>query len=339
MSRMTRCLRTPRSVAARAAVGALSATLLLGACTSDPATPEGTADSGAVASGASIDEPTATKAINDGIAAANAAWADTSDAGAAARQKAFRGSGLESADAIAKTWSVKSPAQRDAILLEGKGTPVAVSRGTGFPRQIIANAPLKTSGSAALVLFVQDAEGEPYKIEAVTPMLTGATLEGFDPVAQGSAAIPTSGLAAQPDAVLTDLASSMAYPKPAEAKLVKAGPFSDSMRATAAEQGKTISAQGVFTQSHNPEGVIGGLSLKTGSGALVFGSLTREDSIAMRNAVNLTPSKDFTLLTGVAKITREAELTSSEVVAIVIPTSGPATVVAASDQLVGGSAS
>jgi hypothetical protein len=52
--------------------------------------------------------------------------------------------------------------------------------------------------------------------------------------------------------------------------------------------------------------------------------------------MKLKPAKDLTLLTGIKQITTEADLTSNEIVAFVIPASGQARVVAAADQLVDG---
>ena len=63
----------------------------------------------------------------------------------------------------------------------------------------------------------------------------------------------------------------------------------------------------------------------------------RDDTIAMRSPVKLTPGKDFTALTGVKTITTEAKLTSNEILALIIPETGKARIVAASDQLVDGS--
>ncbi len=62
----------------------------------------------------------------------------------------------------------------------------------------------------------------------------------------------------------------------------------------------------------------------------------RTDNIAMRQPTKLTPSKDLTLLTGIKQITSEASLHSNQIVAMVIPATGAARVVAGWDQLVGG---
>jgi hypothetical protein len=57
----------------------------------------------------------------------------------------------------------------------------------------------------------------------------------------------------------------------------------------------------------------------------------------MRSPLKLTPAKDVIAITGVKIITTEAQLTSNEIVAFVIPASGAARAIAAWDQLVSGS--
>jgi hypothetical protein len=79
------------------------------------------------------------------------------------------------------------------------------------------------------------------------------------------------------------------------------------------------------------------MKLKDGKGAVVFAHLVRDDSIAMRTPMKLTPAKDVTAITGVKLITTEAELTSNEIVAFVIPETGSARVIASWEQLVSGS--
>jgi hypothetical protein len=132
-------------------------------------------------------------------------------------------------------------------------------------------------------------------------------------------------------------AASVKYPKPTATKLLAADPLSEQLRQSAVAQSQALNNQGAFTQEHEPKGVVGGLRLKDGKGAIVFAHLVRNDAIAMRTPVKLTPAKDLTLLTGIKQITTEANLTSNEIVAIVIPASGQARIVAAADQLVAGS--
>ncbi len=125
-------------------------------------------------------------------------------------------------------------------------------------------------------------------------------------------------------------------PEPEETTALVEDPFSAQLRQSAAAQAKAIAATGTFTQSHEPKETLGGLRLKDGSGAIVFTHLVRTDNIAMRQPTKLTPSKDLTLLTGIKQITSEASLHSNQIVAMVIPVTGAAQVVAGWDQLVGG---
>ena len=56
-------------------------------------------------------------------------------------------------------------------------------------------------------------------------------------------------------------------------------------------QSQALNNQGAFTQEHDPKGIVGGLRLKDGKGAIVFAHLVRSDAIAMRSPVKLTPGQ------------------------------------------------
>jgi hypothetical protein len=169
-------------------------------------------------------------------------------------------------------------------------------------------------------------------------MLPGAALDALDPTTDGSPAISDAkGLAAEPDEVTAAFAKSVKYPDPTASKLLASDPLAQQLRASAKAQSQALNNQGSFSQEHEPKELIGGLRLKDGQGAIVFAQLVRNDAIAMRTPVQLTPAKDLTLLTGIKRITTEANLTSNEIIAIVIPATGQARLIAASDQLVAGS--
>jgi hypothetical protein len=176
-----------------------------------------------------------------------------------------------------------------------------------------------------------------FKVAAVTPMLPGAKLDALDPTSAGSAAVGKGeGLVSSPSAVVEAFAESVKFPSPKPAALLADDALSEQLRQSAQAQAQALASAGTLTQVHEPKGILGGLRLKDGNGAIVFAHLVRADAIAMRRPVKLTPAKDLTLLTGIKKITTEANLTSNEIIAIVIPTSGKARIVAASDQLVAG---
>ena len=105
-----------------------------------------------------------------------------SAAGAAAREKAFVGAALQSANAYAKTLPGRTAAEKAAAELSTTGVKVlAISRGGDTPQQVLAQTTLKKTGAAVLVLLVGGQAGAPFKAAAVTPMLPDAKLDALDP--------------------------------------------------------------------------------------------------------------------------------------------------------------
>jgi hypothetical protein len=313
-------------------VAALATLAVLSACT-------GNADEGAESTPTPAVAATAAASTADStLKAAVAALADTSPTGEAAREAAFTGPALESANAWAKTLPGKTAQQKaDAQLSTSGAEVIGVSRVGDEPKQLIVQTSLEKSKAAVLALLVGDGTGQEFKVAALTPMLTEARVDVLDATSIGSEAIGSGeGLAITPEEATQALADSLRYPDPEETAALVEDPFSVQLRQSAAAQAKAIAATGTFSQSHEPKEVLGGLRLKDGSGAIVFTHLVRTDNIAMRQPTKLTPSKDLTLLTGIKQITSEASLRSNQIVALVIPATGAARVVAGWDQLVGG---
>jgi hypothetical protein len=309
---------------------------MLSACT-------GNADDGSNGSGVSstpfVEPAEATATASAALSAAATAAMDASATGGAARERAFTGAALESANAYAKTLPGRTAGEKAEAELSTEGAKVlAVSRAGDTPRLILVKATLKKSGAPVLVLLTSPERGGAFKVAAQTPMLPGAALDALDPTTDGSPAISDAkGLAAEPDEVTAAFAKSVKYPDPTASKLLASDPLAQQLRASAKAQSQALNNQGSFSQEHEPKELIGGLRLKDGQGAIVFAQLVRNDAIAMRTPVQLTPAKDLTLLTGIKRITTEANLTSNEIIAIVIPATGQARLIAASDQLVAGS--
>ncbi|WP_324145113.1 hypothetical protein [Intrasporangium sp.] len=316
----------------RGLVAALATVAVLSACTGNTDDRAESTPTPAVAATAAASTADTT------LKSAVAALADTSPTGEAAREAVFTGPALESANAWAKTLPGKTPAQKaDAQLSTSGAEVIGVSRVGDEPKQLLVETTLEKSQAAVLALLVGDEAGQEFKVAALTPMLTEARVDELDATSIGSEAIGSGeGLAITPEEASQSLADSLSYPEPEETTALVEDPFSAQLRQSAAAQAKAISASGTFTQSHEPKDVLGGLRLKDGSGAIVFTHLVRTDSIAMRQPTKLKPSKDLTLLTGIKQITSEASLESNQIVALVIPTAGAARVVAAWDQLVGG---
>ena len=188
------------------------------------------------------------------------------------------------------------------------------------------------------MLLVSEQAGDDFKAAAVTPLLPGAPSTPSTPWSRGRPPIGDgSGLAAAPDAVVKAFAASVKYPDPVATDLLAADPLSAQLRKGATDQSASLGAQGVFTQTHTPGGVLGGFRLKDGMGAIVFASLVRDDTIAMRSQVKPHPRQGLHRPHRCQDHHTEAKLTSNEILALVIPDTGKARIVAASDQLVDGS--
>lgn len=318
----------------RGLVAALLTAASLAACT-------GNADSGddAAAQRTPVVAPSvATTTATSVMEQAATARVDATPAGEAARAEVYAGPALESANAFAKALATKTPAEKANAELSADVRVLAVSAAPTVPQQILVQGSREKTGDAVLVLLQADKAGAPFKIVAETPMLPQAKLDALDPTTSGSAPLAdTTGLVAAPKEVLEAFAASIAFPDPKTSDLIAADPLSDQLRSSAAAQAKALASGGVFTQTHTPGEILGGLKLKDGKGAVVFAHLVRDDRIAMRTPVKLTPAKDVTAITGVKLITTEAELTSNEIVALVIPETGSARVIASWEQLVSGS--
>ena len=326
MTRVT--TRRPRAVAA--VLLAASVAMSAAACTSN-------SDDSAAPRTPVVAPSVALTTVTDVLQKAVAARLDTSAGGPSAREQAYSGPALESANAFAKALPVMTPAERAAAELSSDAKLLAVSASGALPQQLLVQASKKKTGDAVLVLLQSDQAGGPFTIVAETPMLPQAKLDALDGTASGSAALGDgSGLAAAPKDVAAAFAASVAYPDPKLSSLLGPDPLSDQLRTSATAQGKALGSRGVFTQTHAPGEILGGLRLKDGKGALVFAQFTRDDRIAMSTPQKLTPAKDVTAITGIRLITTEADLTTNEIVAFVIPPSGPARAIAAWEQLVSG---
>ena len=328
------------------AAAALACAALLGACTGKA--DEAAQTSSASASGSAAPAPSATTAgdasaaqtaAQDAVAAAVTASTDVTAAGPAARAKHFTGPALASANAAAKIFPARTEGEKADVAVSPTGvTVLAVSRPGDEPAQIVARTSLTKSGAPVLALLTAPTAAGPYQVAALTPVLPSATIDPFNPTAEGSPALGDgSGLVAAPDEIVASFAASVRFPGPATSTLLTLDPLTQQLRLSARAQSQALSSQGTFTQTFTPQQVLGGLRLAGDAGALVFAHLERRDDVAYRSPQQLTPDKELTLLTGIKQITTEAKLTSNEMVAIVIPPSGQARVVAAADQIVAGS--
>jgi hypothetical protein len=275
-----------------------------------------------------------------------AAYLGESTTGASAQAQlrtAYTGEGLRDVSARITLASVQ-PAVATSPLVSPHPRLLAVSRGFGFPRFIVAQTVASDGGPPVLHLLVSPDVATPYRISMSVEMVPPATVQPFDPLSKGSPLVTDGqGLAVAPATLLNLYAAQMAFPAKAIGSLpFQADSFSGQVRAGAAGVAGAVASQATFTQVHQVVPSSVGALRQANGDALVFGVLVRTDSFAVKTDqnVNTADNKAFVLLTGKKLVTKAASITTLEFVILAVPRSrGQATLVAAREQVVAGSGS
>jgi len=270
--------------------------------------------------------------------------ATTGAAAQAAHSTAYMGEALRAANAQVRLASVQPLSVESPVLTPLQPRLLAVSRGFGFPRAMVAQTVAAEGSLPVLHLLMSPDASTPYRISMSATMLPSSTVEPFGPLAQGSPLLTNgAGLVVSGTELLGAYAAGMAFP----AKAVTNPPFvaddfATQVRAKAAAVGNAVASQASFSQVHK---VIPGsiYAVRQANGdALVFGVIERTDSFEVKQgqAVNTAGNREFVVLTGKNQITRSATITRLEFVVFEVPQSeGRAILVAASEQVVAGSGS
>lgn len=261
-----------------------------------------------------------------------------------AQKAAYTGEGLRAALARARLASVQPKTADFSLLSPERPRLLAVSRGFGFPRFIVAQTVSSKGGVPIVHLLTSPDALTPYRISVSAEMVPLATVTPFDPLNQGSPLVKGGGgLAVAPAALLKAYASSMAFPAKSVASLpFSADSFSGQLRTQAASVSKAVAAQATFSQVHKVVADSSYAVQQASGDVLVFGVIRRSDTFAVKSgqAVNTARNKAFVLLTSKKRVTRTASLTTLEFVVFAVHRStGRATLVAAREQLVAGSGS
>ena len=267
----------------------------------------------------------------------------TGPAAEAALRTAYTGDALRAAKARVRLVTVQ-PAVAGSPLLAPKQPLLAVSRGFGYPRIILTQTVASEGSLPILHLLTSPDAATPYRISASATMLLDSTVKRFDVISQGSPLLSdNSELAVAPTALLTAYAGGMAFPAKAVANPpFAADVFSNQVRGKAVATAKAVAAQATLSQVHKviPSSVYA--VRQAGGDALVFGVIERTDSFTVKKgqAVNIIENKGFVLLSGKKSVTKAASITRLEFVVFAVPrSSGQATLIAASKQVVAGSGS
>ena len=276
--------------------------------------------------------------------AAQQAETATGAAAQVALSTAYTGEALRAAKARVKLAAIQPTAGDSPLLTPPESRLLAVPRGLGYPRVMVAQTVAAEGSFPILHLLTSPDAATPYRISASATMLPSSTVNPFDPLRQGSPLVTDgTGLAVSDTDLLKTYAEAMAFPaKVVTAPPFAADPFSSQVRAKAAAVSKAVAAQASFSQVHKvvPNSVY---AVRQANGdALVFGVIERTDSFKVKEgqAVNTAGNQEFVLLTGKKLVTKSASITRLEFVVFAVPRSiGIATLVAASEQVIAGSGS
>jgi hypothetical protein len=253
-----------------------------------------------------------------------------------ARAAVFTGMALTAANAEARI-AANLPAAARRQLESSDEPPVvlAVSAGSAFPRQIVVRTTLKESKLPVLHLLVSPDVRTPYRIAASATMVPGASVRPFAPLATGSSPLGTAaGLAITPEEILASLPASLNFPTAGDRDpRIAADSWTTALRQAVTAKASSLQAVGTLTQQHSSRGVIGGLRASGDQGAVVFLALDRRDVLVNKTGATLVPTPAFTVLSGKKSVATEAVTQTLEFLVIEIPATGPARVVAASEQL------
>ena len=262
----------------------------------------------------------------------------------AAQRTAYTAAGLRAVGARVKLAGGLPTAGSPPYPRPSKPRLLALSRGLGYPRVIVAETVTAVSGLPILHLLTSPDPATPYRISASVTMLSQSSVKAFDALSQGSPMVTDGrGLAVAPTVMLTGYAAGMAFPARALTNPpFVADSFSAQLRTRAARVARAVAAQATFSQVHRlVPGSVYAVRLASGDG-LAFGVLERTDSFAVKSgqAINTVADKDFVLMSGKKRVTQRASRTTLEFIAFTVPLSrGQATLVAASEQIVAGSGS
>jgi hypothetical protein len=285
----------------------------------------------------------AKKILTRSFTAAYLGETTTGPAAKTALRAAYTRDGLRGVSGRVKLASVQSPVAH-SLLLTPHPKLLAVSRGFGYPRFIVAQTVASEGGLPVLHLLTSPDAATPYRIATSVEMVPPAHVNPFDPLGQGSPLVTRgAGLVATPAKLMSLYAAQMAFPaKPVRKPPFVADSFSSQVRSGAAGVSKAVAVQAKFAQVHKVSpGSVHGVGQPDG-GALVFGVIERTDSFTVKQGQNIKTSanKAFVLLSGKKSIHRSAAITTLEFVVFAVPASGgPATLVAAREQIVAGSGS
>ncbi|HEU5240469.1 MAG TPA: hypothetical protein VFU25_00515 [Ornithinibacter sp.] len=280
----------------------------------------------------------ATRLLTEADAPAQAAGA----AAAKAREGVLMGDALTVANARAAS-KVASEAATTELATAPRPTVVAQSQGRDWPRAILATTLDDATNTQFLHVMLSEKPDQPFRITASVPMFGGAALPALGDSSKGAPLLDTgakNGLAHVPADVVTAYAGALATPKPKATNAVEVDdPFATALRTSAAAQAKALGKLATLSQTHEPLLEDAVTFRLADGGAVTFGLMRRTDTVSLKPAAKeVVLPAEYAKVTGKKKATKSFTLSNLEPFVMVVPTSGKAKVIGATELLTSGKA-
>lgn len=273
------------------------------------------------------------------LAAADAPVEGDAKAAHAARAAVLTGDALRLADAEAAR--TPTEAATTELAAEPEPTVVAQSQGRQWPRAILAATLDEQTNTQWLHVMLSEQPDQPFRIAASVPMFGGAELPALGEKLAGAPLLDTAArgeLPLAPADAVAAYAAALATPKgKATDAVVVDDEFATGLKASTAAQTKALGKLGTLTQTHAPlldDAVTFRLA---DGGAVTFALLRRTDTMTVKPAAKqLTLPAQYAKLVGKKTVAKSLALSSLEPIVMVVPATGKAHVIGASELLVSG---
>lgn len=221
------------------------------------------------------------------------------------------------------------------LVLSEQPTILAMSRGSDWPRAILAATLDEESSVQHLHVLVSTGATDQFKVYATAKMLPGTSVPALGEVRDGVGfEAATAEAPIEASTVVDAYAKALAFPTPAPSEAVAVeDTYAQSVMSNAKTQHESLGDLGALTQVHAPipESVV---ALTTADGGVVvFAQMVRTDTITLTDKAKELAIGDATLreLSGKTVVTKSFTTRALGNFIFVAPASGPATLIGAEE--------
>lgn len=224
------------------------------------------------------------------------------------------------------------------LVLTQRPTILAMSRGSEWPRAILAATLDEATAVQHLHVLVSSGALDPFKIYATATMLPGSSVPSLGPIDDGVGfEVATEEEPIEASAIVADYAKALAFPEPATVETVGIDDaYAQSVVRNAKEQQASLGDLGALTQSRAPIPTSVVAMSTSNGGVVVFGQMTRTDTITLTDKAKELAIGNTVLqeLSGKTVVTKNFTTASLENFIFVAPPSGAASLIGAEEHYI-----